>query len=106
MEKRYESDMTRKEKRQNELKKLKSMTFKQKAAYIWVLFSRPDGSGGVKNDLMKPQRFILHQFPENRILSRRTLSHYIKNLSHFSLPGISAVCPFSFFLLQPALYPV
>ena len=29
MEKRYESDMTRKEKRQNELKKLKSMTFKQ-----------------------------------------------------------------------------
>ena len=35
MEKRYESDMTRKEKRQNELKKLKSMTFKQKAAYIW-----------------------------------------------------------------------
>ena len=30
MEKRYESDMTRKEKRQNELKKLKSMTFKQK----------------------------------------------------------------------------
>ena len=34
MEKRYESDMTRKEKRQNELKKLKSMTFKQNAAYI------------------------------------------------------------------------
>lgn len=38
MEKRYESDMTRKEKRQNELKKLKSMTFKQKAAYIWEYY--------------------------------------------------------------------
>ena len=34
----YESDMTRKEKRQNELKKLKSMTFKQKAAYIWEYY--------------------------------------------------------------------
>ena len=38
MEKRYESDMTRKEKRQNELKKLKSMPFKQKAAYIWEYY--------------------------------------------------------------------
>ena len=37
MEKRYESDMTRKEKRQNELKKLKSMTFKQKVGYICTL---------------------------------------------------------------------
>lgn len=38
MEKRYESDMTRKEKRQNELKKLKSMTFKQKVGYIWTYY--------------------------------------------------------------------
>ena len=34
MEKRYESDMTRKEKWENERKKLKSMTFKQKVGYI------------------------------------------------------------------------
>lgn len=33
-EKRYESDMTRKEKRQEELKKLESMNFKGKVAYI------------------------------------------------------------------------
>ena len=38
MEKRYESDMTLKEKRQNELKKLKSMTFKQKVGYIWTYY--------------------------------------------------------------------
>ena len=34
MEKRYESDMTRKEKWENERKKLKNMTFKQKVGYI------------------------------------------------------------------------
>ena len=47
-----------------------------------VPLSRPDGPGGVKNDLMKIQLFLFHQFPEDRILSRRTFSHYIKNLSH------------------------
>lgn len=38
MEKRYESDMTLKEKRELEMKKLKSMTFGQKLGYLWEYY--------------------------------------------------------------------
>lgn len=38
MEKRYESDMTSKEKRELEMKKLKSMTFGQKIGYLWEYY--------------------------------------------------------------------
>lgn len=38
MEKKYESDMTPKEKRQLEAEKLKSMTFVQKVDYIWTYY--------------------------------------------------------------------
>lgn len=38
MEKRYESDMTRKDKMELEKKKLKSMTGKEKLAYIWEYY--------------------------------------------------------------------
>ena len=38
MEKRYESDMTSKEKHELEMKKLKSMTFGQKIGYLWEYY--------------------------------------------------------------------
>ena len=38
MEHKYESDMTKKEKRQMELEKLKGMTFLQKLDYIWTYY--------------------------------------------------------------------
>lgn len=45
MEHKYESDLTKKEKRQRELEKLKTMTFLQKLDYLWsyykVLFALP-----------------------------------------------------------------
>ena len=37
-QKRYESDMTPKEKRELEKKKLKQMTFPQKVEYIWAYY--------------------------------------------------------------------
>lgn len=38
MEKRYESDMTRKDKWDNEIKKMKAMSFKEKIEYIWTYY--------------------------------------------------------------------